>query len=481
MTSRSKNQKPTADELAKNAGRFHSEYVKRIDWDDESTSRHSHSYYCDEKGEYVRDEEGYRIIEPMFDLNESNWREIPDWLTECTNLEFISLYDFGTEKSKSLFLSLSSLQRLQTIITKFVPIRFIPQDVCRLTNLRVLELESCAIGNESIHPAFWDLHLSVLTIRISYLTDGLCSIPRDIERLKDTLLYLNLELVRKERGSGVVPFPREIGELSRLTSLSLSFANPDISNTFSYELPFSFEKMADLKYLQLHSLYLTSLSPSIGDLSSLSHLSLTDNLLSTLPSDLCRCKQLRFLELEGNLFSSLPPCIGELTGLIYLHIDEQSLRSRGLEEDYSSFLSNVDLSALSFLKSVQFPVSAPSLLSHHPLGAFPYLLHVEPLLGGDEDLRSNEEMSAKRVVEMLNVGNTAEYIHAVYLECHSGSSLPFDPFSSDMFSLAVHHGRVDVVSFILTHFKERIRSVEMQRGLREWMKGFDRVTYDDSY
>lgn len=97
-------------------------------------------------------------------------------------------------------------------------------------------------------------------------------------------------------------------ENNRITGISLF--NCGVS-----DLPESIGNLSSLKKLDLSNNKLTILPESIGQLSSLQTLSLNRNKLSTLPKSIGKLSSLKELYLSYNKLSTLPESIGNLTSL----------------------------------------------------------------------------------------------------------------------------------------------------------------------
>ncbi|KAJ6836149.1 plant intracellular Ras-group-related LRR protein 4-like [Iris pallida] len=108
--------------------------------------------------------------------------------------------------------------------------------------------------------------------------------------------------------------PASIGKLSTLINLNLS-------DNQLVALPTSIGALPSLTKLDLHSNKLVELPVSIGELFSLSHLDLRGNLLTTIPPSFAQLSQLVELDLSSNRLSSLPDAVGSLVSLKKLNIE----------------------------------------------------------------------------------------------------------------------------------------------------------------
>ncbi|KAJ0464197.1 putative leucine-rich repeat domain superfamily [Helianthus annuus] len=112
--------------------------------------------------------------------------------------------------------------------------------------------------------------------------------------------------------------PDSIGKLSGLITL-------DLSENRLVTLPSSISGLSSLTKLDLHSNKIVELSESIGDLLSLVYLDLRANQLSTLPASLSRLIRLQELDLSSNNLSVLPESIGSLVNLQKLNIETNNI------------------------------------------------------------------------------------------------------------------------------------------------------------
>lgn len=112
--------------------------------------------------------------------------------------------------------------------------------------------------------------------------------------------------------------PDSIGKLSSLVSL-------DLSENRIVALPTTIGGFSSLKKLDLHANRIIELPDSIGDLLNLVYLDLRGNQISALPVALSRLVRLEELDLSSNCLSSLPDSIGSLISLKKLIIETNDL------------------------------------------------------------------------------------------------------------------------------------------------------------
>ncbi|KAD7479152.1 hypothetical protein R6Q59_008040 [Mikania micrantha] len=112
--------------------------------------------------------------------------------------------------------------------------------------------------------------------------------------------------------------PDSIGKLSSLITL-------DLSENRLVTLPSSILSLSSLTKLDLHSNKIIELPESLGDLLSLVYLDLRANQLASLPASLSRLIHLQELDLSSNNLSFLPESIGSLVNLQKLNIETNNI------------------------------------------------------------------------------------------------------------------------------------------------------------
>jgi len=88
-----------------------------------------------------------------------------------------------------------------------------------------------------------------------------------------------------------------------------------------------FQKIPGLNRLILDKNHFVSLSPHVGRLTKLEHLSIAQNLLNSLPADIGRLVELKHLDLRENNLNSLPPQIWYMRKLETLNVSSNVLSS----------------------------------------------------------------------------------------------------------------------------------------------------------
>ena len=112
--------------------------------------------------------------------------------------------------------------------------------------------------------------------------------------------------------------PETLGQLTQLRSLVLS-------NNQLNGLPESLGQLTQLTELRISYNQLTRLPESLGQLTQLQELDLSKNQLTTLPESLGQLTQLQWLNLSGNQLITLPESLGQLTQLQTLDLSQSEL------------------------------------------------------------------------------------------------------------------------------------------------------------
>ncbi|PNY10808.1 leucine-rich repeat protein shoc-2-like [Trifolium pratense] len=132
---------------------------------------------------------------------------------------------------------------------------------------------------------------------------------------KKGICELNLQNKLKDK---VDWLPDSLGKLSSLITL-------DLSQNRIITLPFTIGKLSSLTHLDLHSNQIKELPNSIENLINLSHLNVSGNMLSSLPHSLSKLARLKELNLNSNQLSSIPDSIGSLVKLKVLNVETNDI------------------------------------------------------------------------------------------------------------------------------------------------------------
>ncbi|XP_057781012.1 probable leucine-rich repeat receptor-like protein kinase At1g35710 [Salvia miltiorrhiza] len=236
----------------------------------------------------------------------------------------------------------------------------LPVSLANLTELQILDISDC-------HDRFYGIHsiygvippeigsLSKLThLNLSY--NELITLPLSLANLT------NLHVLDLSYNNIVGVIPPEIGNLSKLTHLDLSY------NGLNSDLPFSLSNLTNLHVLDLsYNNIVGVIPPEIGNLSTLTHLDLSYNgLNSDLPLSLSNLTNLHVLDLSYNsIFGAIPPEIGSLSKLTHLNLSHN-----GLDTDMPLSLANLtnlhvlDLSYNSIIGAIPPEIGSLSNLTH---------------------------------------------------------------------------------------------------------------------
>ncbi|RAL46443.1 hypothetical protein DM860_004722 [Cuscuta australis] len=126
-------------------------------------------------------------------------------------------------------------------------------------------------------------------------------------------------LILKNKLSDQVDWlPESIGKLTSLITL-------DLSENRIASIPPSIGGLLSLKKLDLHSNRITDLPDSIGNLLTLVYLDLSGNQLKSLAVSICKLSRLEELDLSSNALSNLPETIGSLSSLRRLIVETNDL------------------------------------------------------------------------------------------------------------------------------------------------------------
>uniref|UniRef100_M1B2C8 Leucine-rich repeat-containing protein n=1 Tax=Solanum tuberosum TaxID=4113 RepID=M1B2C8_SOLTU len=127
------------------------------------------------------------------------------------------------------------------------------------------------------------------------------------------------ELILRNKLSDQVEWlPDSIGKLSSLITL-------DLSENRITVLPTTIGGLLSLQKLDLHSNKIVELPDCIGDLLNLVYLDLSGNNLKLLPASFARLAHLQELDLSSNMLSVLPETIGSLVSLKKLIVETNDL------------------------------------------------------------------------------------------------------------------------------------------------------------
>jgi internalin A len=133
-------------------------------------------------------------------------------------------------------------------------------------------------------------------------------------------VYVNRTEKLDLRGLGLLSLPKEIGNLTHLTWLS-------ISENSLQRLPQEIENLKNLETLYAYNNKLTTFPLEFCKLPNLSQIYINANLIQFLPQEIKFLERLRFFDISNNALSTLPTEICELRNLVSLNISKNKIAS----------------------------------------------------------------------------------------------------------------------------------------------------------
>jgi adenylate cyclase len=242
----------------------------------------------------------YKALRSL-NLSSNSLSEFPDYMCDISTLVDLDI-SFNSISTLPQIGRLTSLERLWATNNKLSgPF---PPSASNLTNLREVDVRHNAIDNIDV--------LSQLP-KLEYLMIGHNSISSfEGTFTKIRVLHLNHNPVTRFDISAPVP----------------TLSNLNIEKAKLAALPDNlFQKIPNLTKLNLDKNHFVSLSPHIGMLTKLEHLSIAQNLLNSLPADIGRLTELRYLDLRENNLNALPAQIWFAKRLETLNLSSNVLNS----------------------------------------------------------------------------------------------------------------------------------------------------------
>ena len=135
----------------------------------------------------------------------------------------------------------------------------------------------------------------------------------------------------------LINVPQSLGDLEGLTDFLYLHVNRLTS------LPLSMGRLTRLRYLNMSENAFRALPECICRMTGLIELRTSDNQLATLPDSICQLSRLRELHLRNNQLTSLPRSIGELTELRHLDLRSNPLADLPAGIAYLPKLEKLDL------------------------------------------------------------------------------------------------------------------------------------------
>ena len=292
------------------------------------------------------------VFDPNVDIEGVNWWEMVDINKLDASNNLLSENSFN-EEEHSLSL-LSYLISLRFSNNKFTSI---PNSLYKLSNLKLLDLSGNSISeiNENLLKCLSSL------VELDLSKNKLQSIPETIQFLPF------LEILRVSNNQ-LLSIPNGLGALTRLKKIylnenSLQFLPPNLfskmiglEEIYLYKNRLEnicdnnssiFDNMKHLKFLDIHSNYLTvfniftempildSLLLSYNQIQyvngldkcyNLTNLDLNNNKIMDFPSDILKLKKLKTLNLQNNDLNGIPNTLGLMNNLVRLNIEGNPLK-----------------------------------------------------------------------------------------------------------------------------------------------------------
>lgn len=235
----------------------------------------------------------------ILDLHKNKLDSLPQQLGTLEGLRWL---DLGTNTGlRKIPESIGQLQHLQWLDLTSTSLDTIPEEFCRLSELR-----SLFIGSR-ILPSIPE-NIGILN-QLTELRISGDRIERMPESFSDLVNLETLEITCRKLSA----LPTGLGNFRGLRSLYIRSGSLE-------ELPESFAKLEKLRTLTLNIPKCKNISERFGDFLELRSLLLACDSLEYLPASICKMTELENLELAGKNITSMPDQIGNLRNLQRLYI-----------------------------------------------------------------------------------------------------------------------------------------------------------------
>lgn len=228
----------------------------------------------------------------------------------------------------------------------------LPREVGELRHLRKLVLSFDLEARSENNLSFLPIEIGKLTnlIELDLSFNSLSHFPIEILKL------LNLEILNLN-GLGLLEIPKDIEKLIKLKKLDLS------SNVLS-KLPLEFEKLINLEELSLSMNEFAEFPLEIVKLSNLRRLSLDENQIKKIPKEIRNLKKLERLDFSHNVINEIPKEINGLKKLEFLSFKSNEITKIPKE---LGKLKNLRTLNLGWCEIREFPEEICNLTNLHRL------------------------------------------------------------------------------------------------------------------
>uniref|UniRef100_A0A6N2KEH8 Disease resistance R13L4/SHOC-2-like LRR domain-containing protein n=1 Tax=Salix viminalis TaxID=40686 RepID=A0A6N2KEH8_SALVM len=262
--------------------------------------------------------------------------------------------------------------------------------------------------------------------------------------------------------------PLSIGKLSAITKL-------DLSENRIMALPTTISGLQALTKLDVHSNQLINLPGSFGELINLTHLDLRENRLRSLPASFVKLTKLEDLDLSLNQFTQLPETAGRVTRLKILNVMAvpttiSSLKALTKLDVHSNQLINLPGSLGELINLTHLDLRANRLRSLP--ASFVKLTKLEVLdLSLNQFTQLPETVGSLTRLKILNVEtNELEEIPYTIGSCTSLVELRLD--FNQLKSLPEAIGELDCLEILALHYN-RIRGLPTTMGQLSSLRELD--------
>ncbi|HEY1758581.1 MAG TPA: leucine-rich repeat domain-containing protein [Bryobacteraceae bacterium] len=273
-----------------------------------------------------RIEEARRLGSTSLDLSGSELTEIPEALTQLTNLQELLL---SNNQLKAIPEALGQLTNLRFLNLTSNQLTAIPEAFAQFTKIEHLNLSNNRLT--AIPGALAQLiKLRILNLSINRLT----SVPEALGQLTSLQILdvsnNQLKAIPEALGRFVLlehlllwhnrltAIPEGLAQLTRLRGLYLNY------NRLT-SIPEAVARLPNLQFLDLSANRLTAIPEALAQLTNLQSLDLKGNQLTAIPEAVAQLIKLQHLDLGGNLLTAIPEALAQLTNLQSLYLSGNQL------------------------------------------------------------------------------------------------------------------------------------------------------------